>query len=24
MSKQEAAARRSWIEYHGNEVMADI
>jgi len=24
MSKQEAAARRWWIEYHGNEVMADI
>lgn len=24
MGKQEAATRRAWIEYHGNEVMADV
>jgi topoisomerase-4 subunit B len=24
MGKQESATRRAWLEYHGNEVSADI
>jgi topoisomerase-4 subunit B len=24
MGKQEASTRRAWLEYHGNEVAADI